>query len=819
MAADPPNLYDEVMALIEAERWTELPAKVESALAEEGKVAAWAVYRGATRLAERATDAAEKERWTERAFMATEHAGNAKIRGRALVYFIPFLDERGEAGRGRRLAEEVLPTLPPDHVTVCYLAQPLAEFAIYEGRFDDALRYLEAAQGAATTPALRARVVGARGQIALSRGRVEIAAAAFSREKELLEAAPPEERRDALIASFLHRTNLRLATGQTKQLYRLVEEALKDPALAAFQPGFPSKMKLRLAFARMAEERLGQASTPSSEVILHEVLNDPHVSDADKTAALLRLTHLATNAGAWSKAAAFLDQLPATLMSFDEAYRTALRSRWRHREGSMKETVSLRDAWRRLATRWNDKLRETEGSGFLHYKRVRLLLSERVEVALRENAGAKGIEAALMVLVEARRHGKLHESLGAPDVTLAAIRETLVSPRGGLAFFLPAADRSHLFLLDHQGATPWFLPPRDELEQVRTRANELLRDVPRQGSRPGNPELTGRLRALREVLFPAPAEARLRGWSSLTVIGGDLIRAVPYAALVLSDGSELGRHVAIGALPSVSIGLALKERHGARGPLPHHALLIAAPKLSEEIQGRFPSAEPFSLDNDRGRRLLASYQRHTVLSGREATWRELSTRAEGVSVLQLIAHGVRDPDRAGQLTVLLAGDGAEAIDARILEQLSAPPLVIVSACGSGQGPMRLGDPGATDLSGPLLSAGALAVILSPGDLSLLATLALSEELHKYLARGDSPAEALRKARNALVADGTWAHPSYSAGYLVVGLAHEPLFEKRSSGALAWVAIMAALAAVVGGAVRVAGRRRRRGGPPTDVASG
>ena len=53
LAADPPNLYDEVEALIKAERWAELPAKVESVLDIKGEIAAVdsALYTGQVRRA------------------------------------------------------------------------------------------------------------------------------------------------------------------------------------------------------------------------------------------------------------------------------------------------------------------------------------------------------------------------------------------------------------------------------------------------------------------------------------------------------------------------------------------------------------------------------------------------------------------------------------------------------------------------------------------------------------------------------------------------------------------------------------------------
>ncbi len=99
--------------------------------------------------------------------------------------------------------------------------------------------------------------------------------------------------------------------------------------------------------------------------------------------------------------------------------------------------------------------------------------------------------------------------------------------------------------------------------------------------------------------------------------------------------------------------------------------------------------------------------------------------------------------------------------------------MILSACGSARGPLRLGADGVVSLGGAFLSAGARCVILSRFDLELGAVLALMQTLHERLAAGASPAEALRAARHALSADPRFAHPFYFAGLQAVGLGARP----------------------------------------------
>jgi hypothetical protein len=137
-----------------------------------------------------------------------------------------------------------------------------------------------------------------------------------------------------------------------------------------------------------------------------------------------------------------------------------------------------------------------------------------------------------------------------------------------------------------------------------------------------------------------------------------------------------------------------------------------------------------------------------------------------------------------------------------LAEIAWPPLALVTACGSGRGALRLGDPGATDLTGPLLRAGVSAVIVSSGDIPYAATLAASGRIHDAIAAGESPAAALRRA--------TAGDPALRSALVVHGLAHRPLFAPRRGDGLpvALVALVGILLLrrVIG---RLAGRAAAR----------
>ena len=117
---------------------------------------------------------------------------------------------------------------------------------------------------------------------------------------------------------------------------------------------------------------------------------------------------------------------------------------------------------------------------------------------------------------------------------------------------------------------------------------------------------------------------------------------------------------------------------------------------------------------------------------------------------------------------------AGIVGAAELVGIPLPPLVIVTACGAGRGPQRWGEDLGSGLAGPLLAAGAQAVVIASGPLEYKAALALSETFHGALVDGASPAEALRRARIALARDPDRSHPAH-VRLRVVGRGHAPLF--------------------------------------------
>ncbi len=176
----------------------------------------------------------------------------------------------------------------------------------------------------------------------------------------------------------------------------------------------------------------------------------------------------------------------------------------------------------------------------------------------------------------------------------------------------------------------------------------------------------------------------------------------------------------------------------------------------------------------------------TTRTGADAS--EASLRADDLTryrVLHLGTHGLSDapPWREGPDTLaltqpaLLLSRDPDAPDDGILtltELLGQPTnadLVVLSGCTTGRGWALLGD-GSYGLAGAFLASGSRAVVASTWSVADHATGKLMGAMYRHLARGDSPAQALRRAQLGLIRSGRpFTPPFFWASFRLVGLAH------------------------------------------------
>lgn len=419
-------------------------------------------------------------------------------------------------------------------------------------------------------------------------------------------------------------------------------------------------------------------------------------------------------------------------------------------EAALREAV---DAW---LVSWRETPLRLGGYGHHAFFERRRMVSELVKLELARDP-VRGPERSLDLIM--RLHG-LHSLarslLGADgEATLQEALDALTGERRGIVVYFPGCDVTHLFLADRAG-----------IVHVPLGAVDLLRERIRDG----------RIRSGADLL-PPDAEARVRAWDAVTVVGSALLEEFDLSQITGQSGVPLAEDVDVTYLPSLAVGVALAERRrlrmaGARADQ-RHALVIACPQVPSGLPSALGRPEPIPMDARAAEVLVAPYPSVGVLFGPHATGERLRTalrQEPRPSILHVLCHGVIDPDRPVPATLLLAGADVDAAAFGFEEALAldAPPLVVLMACSTARGPLRRGDAGAADLGGAFLLAGADCVVLTTRPLGYRASQRVFLEFHRQVAAGATPARALREGLARLNDEERLS----VGGLRVVGLGHD-----------------------------------------------
>lgn len=346
-----------------------------------------------------------------------------------------------------------------------------------------------------------------------------------------------------------------------------------------------------------------------------------------------------------------------------------------------------------------------------------------LELSLEENDAATALDYA-----EAAKSRVLLDAAG------GAPRARPARPREGELFieYTVTGSAVHAFVVAKDGVTAHAIPiARQQLDELTARfARELaLRNL---GFR-------ATARALYDLLLaPLPVGSARR----LRIVPDQELWRVPFHALIAPDDRYVVERYEVVYAPSLAISAAKRPARAER-------VLLAAslPEAEQEVAAI---------------RAIWGRARTTVLD--PATEERVRSSAPRHGVIHIAAHGVYNDADPMQSHLVLADDAR--LTARELMRLRLPSaLVILSACDMGVGRPAAGE-GLVGMSWGLLLAGSAAVIAGRWEVDSDSTAALMVELHRGLAAGQSPAEALQAAQLALLRSRS-AHPFYWAGFAVV----------------------------------------------------
>ncbi len=634
----------------------------------------------------------------------------------------------------------------------------------------------EAIQGAAFD---RMTALGLQWRALLVEGKPDQAGIAVAEQRRVArKAGLTAEYRQLLVS----RADTLLSMRRARDAKQLI-----DDELAADEESVSASLLLRLGLAEHAIETVEPMRARRSTEVLRRVLDKEPRPTQLRRRALLKLFEIAVSDETVDVATSLRDELVRDGGSelWDSPLFAAPATRLGVLENQpVEELRVLGDRLKRIVDREFERIERThaadEPAGFFASQIVPWAIGEYVDLLLaiaEKEDRTDGPSEALEVVLRAQQFNSIARALEAPPCSVEDVQRELVRPDSGILVYLPWRRCTHLFVVDSAKVACHRLPGRPRTVHPAKRLVFEFNMRPRRAKELGESVVerwrSSSAQAL-EMLLPDEVLATMRAWSGATLVGLDMLRSVPFPALLLPSGELLGEVCAIDNLGSLPLGVALARRRASQGELPPASLTVFGCTTTDAPTARDRGIESVAFPKDRLAPILDSYgaDRARVLVDDEVTTAALrGLDWTGSRVTQILAHGVRDRSREFGAGVALRDEEFYYDDFR---ERSVTGLAILSVCEGGSTPSRLGDGQlGTSLGGALMRSGADAVIQSPREIELYGHLEFMTTFHRTLAGGASPAAALRDARQAHVEDG-WLARFYRAQLQVFGLGQLPV---------------------------------------------
>lgn len=284
-------------------------------------------------------------------------------------------------------------------------------------------------------------------------------------------------------------------------------------------------------------------------------------------------------------------------------------------------------------------------------------------------------------------------------------------------------------------------------------------------------------RRLYDGLF-APVADLVHGERTLSIVPDGFLWTVPFDALLEPSGKYVAERYAIAYAPSIAM-LDWTARRPPSNAAHHELLAFGDPSISAKTSSKAAAYRDLSLGAlpDAVREvqtLLRLYgsSHATVFTGEAAREAMLKKLIGDYRVVHLATHGIVD-DRSPLYSALVLSasendDEDGLLEMREMRDLALhAELIVLSGCDTARGDVHQGE-GVIGMSWAILMAGCPTTVVSQWKAESHTTAQLMIEFHQRLLAGDSKAEALRRARLALLHDPHYAHPFYWAPFVVVG---------------------------------------------------
>jgi CHAT domain-containing protein len=289
------------------------------------------------------------------------------------------------------------------------------------------------------------------------------------------------------------------------------------------------------------------------------------------------------------------------------------------------------------------------------------------------------------------------------------------------------------------------------------------------------------------ALLIKPAEAQLRGKTSIVIAPDGKLWDLPFQALLSGPKRFLIEDAAISYAPSLTALREMMKRPRTQdaNPIPATLLALGNPKLGREtldratlaLRGEKLDPLPEAEQEVKTLRRLYGASRSKVYVGAEAREDRVKREAGQAAILHFATHGIlNDASPMYSHLALAQGDTNEdgLLEAWELMRLDLKAdLVTLSACETARGRFGAGE-GMIGLTWALFVAGAPSVVVSQWKVESASARDLMLGFHRQLRAPASAkprmtkAEALRRAALNVMKNSETSHPFYWAGFVLVG---------------------------------------------------
>lgn len=365
-------------------------------------------------------------------------------------------------------------------------------------------------------------------------------------------------------------------------------------------------------------------------------------------------------------------------------------------------------------------------------------------------------------------------------VSLDEAAKLLPDDKSALLEYVVGQDKSFLFVITKNSAQKVSL----KVYPIEIKRKDLAKQSESFRSKIAKGDLDF-ARASQDLynLLLKPAEAQLKNKTNLVIVPDNALWDLPFQTLQPTQNKYLIETSAISYAPSLTALDEMAKKNKGKQFSGATLLAFGNPTVnkatSDQLKQVFmsDSLEPLP----EAERLVKSLQkmyganRSKVFVGAEAREETAKTESSKFRIVQFAAHGILNDFAPMYSNIVLAQKQNDPNEDGLLEAWEMKDLdlnadmVILSACETARGQVSNGE-GVIGMSWALFIAGAPTTVASQWKVESSSTTELMLEFHRQLLNGkeSSKAEALRRASLKLLKTAKYRHPSYWAGFVLVG---------------------------------------------------